>query len=103
MKPDFEKIAGDLYRNQFPRGDNFATACTTIDAINNALEDAYRAGMFDGKQEMRQEITPQRKELGCQNASCFCTGRCKRTAEEQEAHERMEKQHGGWFFGRGDK
>lgn len=38
-----------------------------------------------------------RVELGCgvpgQINACFCTGRCKRTAEEQEAYERREK---GW-------
>jgi hypothetical protein len=35
----------------------------------------------------------ERVLLGCASiGACFCTGRCKRTAEEQAEHERRERQ-----------
>ncbi len=33
-----------------------------------------------------------RVELGCQSQACFCTGRCKRTQEEQDAYEKRDKE-----------
>lgn len=105
MKPDFADKAAQLYRDQFPRPDNFANAYTTIDAIKTALEDAYRAGTEDGAKEatsvlrfidesrealIRRYPETPRKELGCSGGACFCTGRCKRTQEEQDAYEKYQ-------------
>jgi len=40
-----------------------------------------------------REQPKKRVELGCQAiGQCFCTGRCKRTAEEQEAYEKRERE-----------
>lgn len=49
-------------------------------------------GATDMEIEEMNETTaaPARKLLGCQTTGqCFCTGRCKRTAEEQAAHEAL--------------
>lgn len=84
--------------------------------IAKALEAAYAKGREDADavQPMSQEQIddaqrvavekfgwgkPKRVELGCasKDAGCFCTGRCKRTAEEQEAHEKAERNFRGFF------
>lgn len=53
------------------------------------------------------ESKPERQELGCTNQQCFCTGRCRRTAEEEAAYQEDQKrfrrytceERGGCFGG----
>ena len=57
-KPDFEKIVPALMKSEAPLNKYLA-------ALVAAMEDAYRAGMFDGKQEQREEFAAH---------TCHCCG-----------------------------
>ena len=51
IKDEHRALAGELYRNQFPRGDNYSTAYTTIDAFAQAIADAEARGRVAGIRE----------------------------------------------------
>lgn len=72
-------------------GNEYESALEGVrDDIAPTLAKALRAAYDKG----REDAKPKRVELGCDSPSCFCTGRCKRTAEEQEAYEKRERE--GW-------
>lgn len=107
MTPNWEDVARKLV-DKICWEDQVTLPKSSEVRIAKALQSAYDKGREDERslQPMTQEQLDeafklatekfgwgkpkQRIELGCDSPSCFCTGRCKRTAEEQEAYEKRE-------------
>lgn len=52
-------------------------------------------------EEMARKILdePKRVELGCQSGGCFCTGRCKRTQEEEDVYQKQQREFSDFLGG----